>query len=75
VGAARPYVKLYGGLRMRKVGVGGGELGFHEASRDRVRVRRSGGGQWWRESIQVAEVWLMWRSPKWECCQVIFRRG
>jgi hypothetical protein len=51
--------------------VGGGELVFQEGIRDKKRVRRSGGGEWRRESIQVANVWLMLRRPKWEYCHVV----
>ena len=48
--------------------------GVEEARRERVRVRRNGGGVWWSESTQVAESCVTWRRPKWECCHVRMSR-
>jgi hypothetical protein len=66
---------LRGGLSMRRSPTGGRGEAFQEVKGARERVRRLGGGAWWRESIQVAEEWVKWRRPKWECCQVRMSRG
>lgn len=77
VGAAGPrarYVVLSRGVEEARRGEDGGGDEFQEARRERVRVRRNGGGLWWSESIQVAESCVTWRRPKWECCHVRTRR-
>ena len=54
--------------------MGGGGEEFQAEMIVSERVRRSGGGEWCRESIQVADECVRCRRPKCEFCHVKTRR-